>query len=48
MHIMHGFIVGLLLAMLLTACTTTPGKEAPKVYCPACGAEFDAIIHKRF
>jgi hypothetical protein len=48
MRIVYGLIVGLLLSMLLTACSTTPGKEKPKVYCPACGAEFDAIIHQRF
>jgi len=48
MWIFHGFIIGLLLTMLLTACTTTPGKERPKVYCPACGAEIDAVFQKRF
>lgn len=48
MHLIHGFVVGLLLAVLMTACATTPGKERPKVYCPACGAEFDALIETRF
>jgi hypothetical protein len=40
----------LLFACLLLAggCTTTPEKERPKVYCPACGSEIDAIFHKHF
>jgi len=35
-----------LLVMLFTACSTTPGKS--KVYCPACGAEYNAYIETRF
>ena len=38
-------IVGLL---LVAGCTTTPTQEKPKVLCPACGSELDAIFHKHF
>lgn len=34
--------------LLATACTTTPGKDQPKIHCPACGTELDAIYHKTF
>jgi hypothetical protein len=45
MNVIRGIILGLLI-MLVTACTTTPGKT--KVYCPACGAEYNAYIETRF
>jgi cytochrome b561 len=48
MRIIHGFIAVLMLVLFLTACTMTSAKEKPKVYCPACGAEVDAIFQKRF
>jgi prepilin signal peptidase PulO-like enzyme (type II secretory pathway) len=38
-------IIGLLLAV---GCTTTPREDRPKVLCPACGSELDAVIHKHF
>jgi hypothetical protein len=48
MHNIRGLVVCLLVVITLTACTTSPGKERSKVYCPACGAELDAIFEKRF
>ena len=38
----------LLLLLGLAACTTTPAQERPKVLCPACGSELDAVIHTHF
>lgn len=38
----------LVLGLLTTGCTTTPTAEKPKVLCPACGSELDAIFHKHF
>ena len=41
----------LLLAILLLlalGCTTAPAKERPKIHCPACGTELDAIFQKNF
>jgi hypothetical protein len=48
MHIIHGFVVALVLAMLLAACIPASEQGKAKVYCPACGTEFDAIFQKRF
>ena len=48
MHIIRGFMAGLVLAMLLAACVPSPEQGKAKVYCPACGTEFDAIFQKRF
>lgn len=48
MHIIRSFMVGLVLAMLLAACIPAPDKDKAKVYCPACGTEFDALYQKRF
>jgi len=38
----------LVLVVLVFGCTTTPNNEKPKIYCPACGTEFDSIFHKHF
>ena len=48
MRIFRLFIVGLALIVLVTACATNPNQERGKVYCPACGTEFDALFEKRF
>ncbi len=48
MYIFRIFIMGLCLAVLLTACAVAPGKEEARVFCPACGYEFDAFYQKRF
>jgi hypothetical protein len=48
MHVIFRFVVGLVLAMLLSACVPAPEQGKAKVYCPACGTEFDAIFQKRF
>ncbi len=42
------FILGLVLAMFLSACVTAPSDEKAKVKCPACGTDFDALFQKRF
>ncbi|GEM_PF-5182547 len=36
------------LVILSAGCTTTPADQKPKVLCPACGAEVDAIFHQHF
>jgi hypothetical protein len=41
-------LLALTLLLLAAACTTTPNGEKPKIYCPACGTEFDSIYHKHF
>lgn len=38
----------LCLLVLASACTTTPRDERPRIHCPACGTEFDAIFQKNF
>lgn len=34
--------------LLISGCTTTPNKEKPKIHCPACGTELDAIFQTNF
>jgi hypothetical protein len=34
--------------LLVAGCTTTQNADKPKIHCPACGTEFDAIFHKNF
>ena len=48
MDIFRAFVTALCLAILLTACVNKPEKERPRVNCPACGSEFDALYQKRF
>ena len=40
----------LMLGLLLMAggCTTTASSEKPKIHCPACGTDLDALMHKHF
>lgn len=38
----------LCLLILASGCTTSPQPDRPKILCPACGSELDAIIQKRF
>ena len=47
---MRMFLSLLLFGVLLLAagCTTTPREEMPRIHCPACGTEFDAIFQKNF
>ena len=42
-------MLGILL-LLACGCTTTPAQDQtrPKIHCPACGTEFDAIFQKNF
>jgi len=47
MRIPSLLVIGILLLMVV-GCTTTPQQERPKVLCPACGSELDAVIHKHF
>ena len=48
MQIIRLLVVGITLIFMTTACATSPGKERGKIYCPACGTEFDALFEKRF
>ena len=48
MHVVRGLILGILLAFFLAACVASTEKEKPKVHCPACGYEFDALYQTRF
>jgi hypothetical protein len=48
MRIIHGLALGFFLVLCLTACVTNSAKEKPRVHCPACDSEFDALIHQRF
>lgn len=48
MRIFRWIIVGLALIVLTAACTTSPDKKRGTVYCPACGAEVDALFEKHF
>lgn len=48
MRTIRGLILGLFLTMFLTACVAAPEKERARVYCPACGTDFDALYQKRF
>lgn len=48
MPVLRLLVVGLCLAVLLSACATKSSEPRGKVYCPACGAEFDALFEKRF
>jgi hypothetical protein len=34
--------------LLAVGCTTTASSEKPRIHCPACGTDLDAIMHKRF
>ena len=47
---MRIFLILLVSGLLLlgAGCTMTPQQERPKVLCPACGSELDAVIHKHF
>jgi len=46
---MRNLLLLVLLLMLgIAGCITTPTQERPKVLCPACGAEIDAVIHTHF
>jgi hypothetical protein len=46
---MRTFLLLLVACLLFAAgCTTTPTQEKPKVFCPACGSELDAVFHKHF
>ncbi|MCM2264938.1 MAG: hypothetical protein NDI73_07085 [Desulfuromonadales bacterium] len=47
MRILFPLVICILL-LLAAACTTTPQQERPKVLCPACGSELDAVIHTHF
>lgn len=40
-------VIGLLMLMVV-GCTTTPREEQPKIHCPACGTELDAIFQQSF
>lgn len=48
MRNLNCLILGLFIFIALTACAPPAGKENPKVYCPACGAELDALFQKQF
>ena len=48
MRLFRDVFLILLLAVMLTACATTPENNQPKVHCPACGTDFDALYQKRF
>jgi hypothetical protein len=48
MQVFRLFILSLALIVLVTACTTSPGKKRGTVHCPACGAELDALFEKHF
>jgi hypothetical protein len=41
------FLLALCLS-LVAGCTTTPRDDKPKIHCPACGTELDAIFQKKF
>ena len=41
-------LVLIICLLFVAGCTTTPTQEKPKVLCPACGSELDAIFHKHF
>ena len=47
---MRTFVLLLVCGCLLLAagCTTAGNGEKPKIYCPACGTDFDSIYHKHF
>ena len=47
---MRTFLLLFTLGCLLMAvgCTTTSTGEKPKILCPACGTELDAIMHTHF
>lgn len=47
MRILSVLILGILL-LVSTGCTTTPRDEKPKIHCPACGTDLDALFHKNF
>jgi len=48
MHAIRGLVLCLFLAMSLSSCVAASEKEKPKVHCPACGTDFDALFQKRF
>lgn len=37
-----------LFLLLVAGCTTTQNADKPRIHCPACGTELDAIFHKNF
>lgn len=47
MRVLSLLVISALLLMVV-GCTTTPQQERPKVLCPACGSELDAVIHTHF
>ena len=47
MQVLRLLITGLVL-IVLAACSASQGKERGKIYCPACGTEFDTLFEKRF
>lgn len=48
MQIIRSVFAGIALMILLTACVTASEQDRPKILCPACGTEFEAIFQKRF
>ena len=48
--VMRTVLLLIVCACLLFAvgCTTTANGEKPKIHCPACGTDLDAIMHKHF
>ena len=46
MRILSLFMISLLL--LAAGCTTTANSEKPRIHCPACGTDLDAVMHKHF
>jgi hypothetical protein len=41
-------LLTLCLSLILAGCTTTANGEKPKIHCPACGTDLDALFHKHF
>jgi hypothetical protein len=47
--VMRTFLVLLIFGLLLTAgCTPAANGEKPRIHCPACGTDLDALMHKHF
>ena len=48
MKTLRSLILGVLLIVVLAACTAAADKDRGRVLCPACGAELDALYEKHF
>ena len=48
MKALRFFVLGILLIIVMAACTAAADKDRHRVLCPACGTELDVFYEKHF